>query len=390
MAHPTEATSEHSTAPLRVCIAVRGHVSSEWLTWLDKAVVEPAGDTTVIWVDIVDQVALRGLLSRLWDLNITVISVNPAWPEAPTKEEEEMTEQPAVMIRGMTKSYGKVRALRGLDLEVPRGEIFGFLGPNGAGKTTTIRCLLDTIRPDGGTARVLGLDPQRDAVAVHARTGYLPGELHLDDNMTGEAQLRYFNALRGLCASWALVEQLAGQLDLDLRRPIKNLSRGNKQKVGIIQAVMHHPELLILDEPTSGLDPLVQRTVLRLIKEARDEGATVFFSSHIMSEIEAVADRVGIIREGVLVEVAAPASLQARALQRVMIRLSEPVSPRALIAVDGVRLISQDDETTATLEVLGEMAPFLRALAPYPVRHLETVRPSLEDAFLAYYGHQQH
>jgi len=300
-----------------------------------------------------------------------------------------MAAQAALAIQRLTKSYGKVRALRGLDLEVRRGEVFGFLGPNGAGKTTTIRCLLDTIRPDGGTARVLGLDPRREAVAVHARTGYLPGELHLDDNMTGEGQLRYFNALRGGRAPWAAIRELAEELDLDLARPIKNLSRGNKQKVGIIQAVMHHPELLILDEPTSGLDPLMQRLVLRLIREARDGGATVFFSSHIMSEVEAVADRVGIIRDGVLVEVAAPGELRARALHRVTVRFTEPVSVEPLTQVEGVRLVSRDEEMGVTLEVLGDMAPFIRALAPFPVRDLETVRPSLEDVFLAYYGHGQ-
>ncbi len=297
-----------------------------------------------------------------------------------------MNEQPAVMVRGMTKSYGKVRALRGLDLEVRRGEVFGFLGSNGAGKTTTIRCLLDTIRPDGGTARVLGLDPQREAVQVHARTGYLPGELHLDDNMTGEGQLRYFNALRGGRAPWARIRELSEALDLDLKRPIKNLSRGNKQRVGIIQAVVHRPGLLILDEPTSGLDPLMQRLVLDLIREAQGDGATAFFSSHIMSEVEAVADRVGIIRDGVLVEVAAPAALRARALHRVVVRLTEPAPASAPAEVEGVRLISQDADRVMTLEVLSDMAPFLRALAPYPVRDLETARPSLEDVFLAFFG----
>ncbi|MCU0519334.1 MAG: ABC transporter ATP-binding protein [Anaerolineae bacterium] len=300
-----------------------------------------------------------------------------------------MAEQLALSVRGMTKSYGKVRALRGLDLDVRRGEIYGFLGPNGAGKTTTIRCLLDTIRPDGGSAHVLGLDPRRDAVAVHARTGYLPGELHLDDNMSGEGQLRYFNALRGGRASWAYVRQLAEQFDLDLKRPIKNLSRGNKQKVGVIQAVMHHPELLILDEPTSGLDPLMQQVALRLIREARAGGATVFFSSHIMSEVEAVADRVGIIRDGVLVEVAAPDSLGARALHRATVRFHEPVSLEGLLSVAGVRLVSQDDDTHVTLEIVGDMSPFVRALAAYPVRDLQTARPSLEDVFLAAYGHTQ-
>ena len=181
-----------------------------------------------------------------------------------------------MMTQGLRKSYGKVQALRGVDLEVRRGEIFGFLGPNGAGKTTTIRCLLDLIRPDGGTARVLGIDPQADPVAVQARSGYLPGELRLNDNLTAERQLRFFGDLRGGAADWEDVRRLAQRLELDLRRPIKNLSKGNKQKVGVVQALMHRPELLMLDEPTSGLDPLMQQEVLKLIREARAGGATVF------------------------------------------------------------------------------------------------------------------
>ncbi|MCD6344063.1 MAG: ABC transporter ATP-binding protein, partial [Anaerolineae bacterium] len=212
-----------------------------------------------------------------------------------------MSEEAALMAQGLTKSYGKVRALRGVDLEVRRGEIFGYLGPNGAGKTTTIRCLLDLIRPDGGAVRVLGIDPQADPVAVRARTGYLPGELALDPNMTVEDTLHYFNGLRGNQADWGFARRIAERLDLDLKPPIKNLSHGNKQKVGIVQALMHRPELLLLDEPTLGLDPLMQREVLALLREAKTDGATVFFSSHIMSEVEAVAERVAIIREGVIV-----------------------------------------------------------------------------------------
>lgn len=174
-----------------------------------------------------------------------------------------------ITTQQLTKSYGQVHALRGLDLEVHRGEIFGFLGPNGSGKTTTIRCLLDLIRPDGGTARVLGLDPQHDPVAVRARTGYLPGELRMEDNLTVAAALRYLATLRGGKVDWKYVQELARRLDLDLKPAIKNLSKGNRQKVGVVQALMHRPELLLLDEPTSGLDPLMQQEVLRLAREAR-------------------------------------------------------------------------------------------------------------------------
>lgn len=212
-----------------------------------------------------------------------------------------MTE-PAIFIQQLTKSYGSVQALRGVDLEVCRGEIFGFLGPNGAGKTTTIRCLLDLIRPNGGRARVLGLDPQKQSVQVRARSGYLPGELAFDGNLTVEAGLRYLTSLRGNKLDWGYVRSLAERLSLDLKPQFKNLSKGNKQKVGVVQALMHRPELLLLDEPTAGLDPLMQQEVLRMVREAKQEGVTVFFSSHIISEVEELAERVGIIREGRVAE----------------------------------------------------------------------------------------
>ena len=296
-----------------------------------------------------------------------------------------MSEETALMIQGLTKSYGKVRALRGVDLEVQRGEIFGFLGPNGAGKTTTIRCLLDLIRPDGGAVRVLGRDPQADSVAVRARTGYLPGELQVDPNMTVEGALRYLNALRGNKADWGFVRQLTERLDLALKPAIKNLSHGNKQKVGIVQALMHRPELLLLDEPTLGLDPLMQHEVLHLITEAKENGATVFFSSHIMSEVEAVAERVAIIREGVIVEVAETASLINRALHRARIRFQQLVDITPLANVPGVTVLSQDDGASVLLEVEGEMDGLIKALATFPVSAFETERPSLEEIFLAYY-----
>ena len=296
-----------------------------------------------------------------------------------------MTQEIALQIQGLTKSYGAVRALRGIDLEVQRGEIFGFLGPNGAGKTTTIRCLLDLIRPDGGSARVLGFDPQSDPVSVHARSGYLPGELCLYENLTAERQLRYLANLRGRGADWAYVRRLAERLDLDLRRPIKHLSKGNKQKVGVVQALMHRPELLLLDEPTAGLDPLMQREVLSLIQEARAEGATVFFSSHVMSEVESVAERVGIIRRGRIAEVAETSVLIQRTLRRVHIRFEEPVDTAALSSVPGVTMLEQRDSTSVLLQLEGHLDPLIKALGAFPVRDFDTERPSLEEVFLAYY-----
>jgi len=298
-------------------------------------------------------------------------------------------EQSALMTQGLTKSYGQVRALRGVDLKVERGEIFGFLGPNGAGKTTTIRCLLDLIRPDSGTIHVLGIDPQVNPVAVHARVGYLPGELHLDDNRTVEDSLRYFNDIRGGIAEWRYVRQLAARLALDLKQTIKNLSKGNKQKVGVVQALMHRPELLILDEPTSGLDPLMQQEVNHLITEARAEGATVFFSSHIMSEVEAIAERVAIIRQGVVVEVAKTDSLINRAMRQVHVRFKQAVDGSRLAYVPGVTVLSHDDGKGMLLQVSGEMDALVKALAAFPVSDFETHRPSLEEVFLAYYAPPQ-
>ena len=296
-----------------------------------------------------------------------------------------MAEKLGIMTRGLAKSYGRVQALRGIDLEVRRGEIFGFLGPNGAGKTTAIRCLLDLIRPDSGTVRVLDIDPQADPVAVQARVGYLPGELQMYDGLTGEGQLRYLNELRGGKADWDYVQELADRLELDLKRRIKNLSKGNKQKVGVVQAFMHRPELLLLDEPTLGLDPLIQQEVLRLMAEAQQDGATVFFSSHILSEVQAAAERVAIIRNGEIVEVAETASLINRALHRVQVRFKQPVNGDVLAGVPGVTLLSRDDGSSMTLQVEGEMDGLIKALAAFPVSAFETERPSLEEIFLAYY-----
>ncbi len=290
-----------------------------------------------------------------------------------------------IMTNGLTKYYGRFQALYGVDLEVHKGEIFGFLGPNGAGKTTTIRCLLDTIHRSGGDASVFGIDPAENPVAIRARVGYLPGELHMDNNTTGNKLLHFYNDLRGNTVDWNYVNDLADKLQLDLSRQVKNLSHGNKQKIGIVQAFMHKPELVILDEPTQGLDPLMQQVVLRLIKDMKAQGSTVFFSSHIMGEVQAVADRVGIIRAGKIVEVAETSVLIGRSLNRIFIRFENSVDASSLSDIPGVSILSQDDGTSITIQIEGKMDALIKALAKYPVSDFETQRPSLEDIFLAYY-----
>jgi len=291
----------------------------------------------------------------------------------------------ALEVRGLTKSYGKVQALRGIDLQVRRGEIFGFLGPNGAGKTTTIRCLLDMIRPDAGSIRLLGINPQSYPVDAQVLTGYLPGEVQYYENMTAEHQLRFYADMRNGRTDWKYAQELAERLSLNMKQAIKNLSKGNKQKIGVIQALMHHPKLLLLDEPTSGLDPLMQQEVLSMLREANAEGATVFFSSHIMSEVENLAERVAIIRLGEIVETAETSTLTGRAIRRLTVRLKRPANRQSIENLPGVEVLASSDETSFTLQVTGDMEKVVKVLGDYPVLDLETDHPSLEETFLAYY-----
>lgn len=294
----------------------------------------------------------------------------------------------AILSNKLTKSYGTVRALRGVDLEVRKGEIFGFLGPNGAGKTTAIRCMLDMIRPSGGTLQVLGVDPQKDPLAVQSRAGYLPGEFAFEGKLTVEGALKYLAHLRGNKLDWGYVRQLAKRLDLDLKPQFKNLSKGNKQKVGVVQALMHRPELLLLDEPTSGLDPLMQHEVLKIVREAHADGATVFFSSHILSEVQEIADRVGIIRHGVVVETAEVEELIRKSVRRLRVQFDAPVAAETLSRIPGVTILSHDD-ASISLQVEGKMDALVKALAVFPVSDLESERPSLEEIFMAYYEENQ-
>jgi beta-exotoxin I transport system ATP-binding protein len=282
----------------------------------------------------------------------------------------------------LTKSYGQNRGILDVDFAVEEGEVFGFLGPNGAGKTTTIRLLLDLIRPTSGRFTVFGLDSRRSSVAIRKRLGYLPGDLRLYERMTGAELLRYFGHLRGLDGP-ERAEQLGARLDLDLDRRIKELSRGNRQKVGIVQAFMHEPDLLVLDEPTSGLDPLVQETFYELVAEAIQRGGTVFLSSHVLSEVQHMADRVGLIREGRLDLVDTVENLRS-AFTHVEATFAEPPPPDAFEGVLGVRRIEQDGDVVR-FAFEGEIDPLLKALASFHVKALDVREADLEDVFLARY-----
>ena len=289
-----------------------------------------------------------------------------------------------VRVDHLTKRYGSARGVDDLTFSVRRGEALGFLGPNGAGKTTTIRTMLDFIRPTSGTVRIFGMDPRAEGVRVHRRIGYLPGEHALYERTTGEEYLRSFAGLRG-GVEWSHVSELADRFGLDLSRRIRALSHGNKQKVGLIQAFMHRPDLVILDEPTQGLDPLVQQTFYELIhEEIRERGATMFLSSHVLPEVEHVCHRVGIIREGRLATVADIAELTAKALRRMQVHFEGPVSPEAFERLPGVRdVVARDGSLLLSIE--GSVDAVVKEAARHTVVALETHEPSLEDAFLAFY-----
>jgi ABC-2 type transport system ATP-binding protein len=290
---------------------------------------------------------------------------------------------PAILTEKLTKQYGRRRGLAGLDLSVTTGEVFGFLGPNGAGKTTTIRLLLDLIRPSGGTMSVLGLDPGRDGVALRRRIGYLPGEFTVDGRQSARELLTYLGNLRGGVAA-GRIRGLADRLELDLSARIRSLSRGNRQKVGLIQAFMHEPELLIFDEPTSGLDPLQQQEFVAMVRQARAAGQTVFMSSHVMSEVQQTADRVGIIREGRLVAVEQVEALREQAMRTVEVHFAEPVAPTSFMGLRGVSDVAVTDGTLHC-RLVGRADGLVKALAQHPVISLLVEEPDLEEIFVTYY-----
>lgn len=291
-----------------------------------------------------------------------------------------------IAVENLTKRYGLARGVEDLTFHVAPGEVFGYLGPNGAGKTTTIRTALDFIRPTRGRASVFGLDSRKASVEIHRRTGYLPGELRLYERMTAEDHLSYLAELRGGVDRRAIAD-LAERLDLDLSRKIGALSHGNRQKLGLVQALMHRPELAVLDEPTQGLDPLVQQEFYRLVEEIREEGKTVFLSSHVLPEVERVCDRVGIIREGRLVAVEHVADLKAKAVRKIEIRFAEPVPASAFADVAGLSDVRVHD-SVVRCSVTGEMDALVKAAARFHVERLVAEEPSLEDIFLSYYGEE--
>ena len=285
----------------------------------------------------------------------------------------------------ITKLFGEVEAVVDVDLDVRPGEIFGYLGPNGAGKSTTIRMLLDHIRPTRGTGTVFGLDIRRDNVEIRRNIGYLPGEFTLYDHMTGRAMLQYFANLRG-GVEWQYVRELTTRLDMDLDRRYSQLSRGNKQKVGLLQAMMHKPKLVILDEPTSGLDPLIQHEFYEILDEVKAEGRTVFFSSHVLPEVQRVSDRVGIIRKGRLVAVEDVGTLIDRAaLHRFEIEFASEVSRAEFEHLEGASDLSVDGRTV-TVSIAGSPDALIKAAARHEIVRLVTHEASLDDIFLTFYS----
>jgi ABC-2 type transport system ATP-binding protein len=291
----------------------------------------------------------------------------------------------AIATAKLTKDYGSGRGLFDLDLEVQEGEVFGYLGPNGAGKTTTIRLLMGLIHPTAGSASIFGLDCWKDAVAIKRLIGYVPGEPSLDPNLKGGQILEYFANLRG-GVDRAYLKQLIERLDLDPSRKFRHYSTGNKRKVVLIQAFMHKPRLLILDEPTSGLDPLNQQEFDAMVRETRNEGRTVFLSSHVLSEVEKTCTRVGIIREGRLVRVGGVHELKDIKRYEITIVFAQPVSTDSFARLDGVTEVETLNEGHALrLAMQGAADPVIKAAARYPVVSLTSYEPSLEDIFLRYY-----
>jgi ABC-2 type transport system ATP-binding protein len=292
----------------------------------------------------------------------------------------------AIETQDLAKNYGEVWGVIDLNLRVEAGEIFGFLGPNGAGKTTTIRLLMDLIRPTRGRATVFGKDCQADAVEIKRTVGYLPGELALWNNLTGRQTLTYLGNLRG-GVDPGVINEMAQRLNLNLDRKFREYSRGNKQKVGIVQALMHRPRLLVLDEPTSGLDPLNQQEFFQMVSEAREAGATVFLSSHILSEVERSCDRVGIIREGRMVRTGSVREVVAEKLYHMTLTLAVPASDDMKRAFEDLPNVSNVRGADHSLEfvVQGDVGNVLKQATHYPVLTMTSHEPTLEEAFLSYY-----
>ena len=290
---------------------------------------------------------------------------------------------PAIQTAGLSKTYGTTHAVVDLDLRVESGEVLAFLGPNGAGKSTTIRMLLGLQTPTKGSARVFGLDSHRDRVEIHRRTGYLPGDLELFPRLTGQRHIDWFAGAHGGVDD-SIVKQLVERFDVTLDRPVKELSKGNRQKIGLVLAFMTRPDLLILDEPTSGLDPLMQNEFEALVRETVAESRTVFLSSHELDEVQRLADRVAIIKEGRLVVTDTVDGLRRSLPQKMEVRFGRPVQHSLFDALAGVR-VAAGDGTRVTLELTGEIGPLLKVIADHDPIDLVSRHAGLDELFLDLY-----
>ena len=296
------------------------------------------------------------------------------------------TQDPVIVIDNLYKSYGKVQAVKGISMRVEQGEIFGFLGPNGAGKTTTIRCMLDVIRPTSGTLRVLGLDAQRDKMELHQRIGYLPGDVRLPGQMTGKQIIDYFSRLQGLTP--VLLDDLVARFDVEMKRPLKSYSKGMRQKIGVVLAFMCDPQVLILDEPTSGLDPLLQRTFNEFLLQEQARGKTIFMSSHIMSDVEKVCQRVAVIRQGEIVTIEEVEKLRQKAGQRVTVEFSDAVSADEVARMPGVSNVTRNN-SAYHFNISGSMDALIKALSRHEVLRLQAEEAPLEEVFLKFYENSE-
>ncbi len=288
-----------------------------------------------------------------------------------------------IQTEHLTKFYGASRGIQDIDLSVCQGEVFGFLGPNGSGKTTTIRILLDLIRATSGSARIFGLDAHTDSTRIRSRIGYVPGEYGMYEDMSAAQYLHFLGSLRG-DKKPPLQHPLVGLLDVDTSRRIKSLSHGTKQKLALVQAFMHDPELVILDEPTSGLDPLVQQRVHELILQSKERGRTIFLSSHILSEVEKVCDRVAILKEGRLIALHGIADLKRLRLKTIEVTFEQDLD-ESVFRLEGVRKIEKDGHTVR-LWVDANINGILRILSQYPIDRISCGDARLEDTFLEYYS----
>lgn len=289
-------------------------------------------------------------------------------------------EEIVIKVKGLKKYFGKVKAVDGVSFEVKKGEILGFLGPNGAGKTTTIRCLLDFLRPDNGTISILGFDAQEGSVEIKKKVGYLPGNVRLYDKWTGEEHINFIESIAGKSD---MARVYAKRLDLDLSKKFKALSSGNKQKLGLILALMSTPELLIMDEPTVGLDPLLQNTIYDILNEMREKGATIFISSHNLTEVEKICDRVGIIKNGKMIAVSEIDELDIKKVHRVEARIKGKFTAKDF-EFNGVAEAKKSGEVLI-LTVEGHISPVIKKLSNYNLENVEISHASLEEVFLNYY-----